>query len=100
MHDPRANRSLHPYNDADSAEVMEEAVSALVILRAPLWLGDAAVTSSVLVTLAREAQGRLRDAVAAARDQDYSWEEIARHLGTSVVVARRRYGDHGQDSWA
>jgi DNA-directed RNA polymerase specialized sigma24 family protein len=96
----RANGALHPYNDADSAEVFEEAVSALVLLRAPMWLGDAAVTTSVLVTLAREAKDRLRDAVVAARDQDYSWEEIARSLGTSVSTARRRYGDHGQDRWA
>lgn len=97
MHDPRANRALRPYNDVDSAEVFGEAVSALVLLRAPMWLDDAAVTTSVLVTLAGEAEGRLRDAVAAARDQDHSWEEIAHSLGTSVLIARRRYGDHGQD---
>lgn len=97
MHDPRSNRALHPDNDADSAEILNEAVSALVLLRAPMWLGDAAVTTSVLVTLASEAEGRLRDAVAVARDQDHDWEEIARSLGTSVSTARRRYGDHGQD---
>jgi hypothetical protein len=100
MHDPRANRALQPYNDADSAEVLEEAVNTLVLLRAPMWLGDAALSTSVLVTLAGEAEGRLRDAVAVARDQGYSWEEIARSLGTGVSTARRRYGDHGQDRWA
>ena len=100
MHDPRSNRALHPDNDADSAEILDEAVSALVLLRAPMWLGDAAVTTSVLVTLASEAEGRLHDAVAAARDQDHNWEEIARSLGTSVSTARRRYGDHGQDPLA
>jgi hypothetical protein len=89
---PRSNRALHPYNDNDSAEIVEEAVRALISVRAPMWRGDGAVTTSVLVSLAREAEGCLFDAVADARDQDYSWEEIARHLGTSERSARRRYG--------
>jgi hypothetical protein len=91
--DPRRNRALHPYSDVDSVETLEEAVTSLIMLRAPMWLGDAAVTISVLVSLASEAEGRLHDTVANAREQDYSWDQIARHLGTSVSSARRRYVD-------
>lgn len=92
--DPRSNRAQHPYNDTDSADVVEEAITTLVFLRAPMWLGDAAVTASLLVSLVSEAESRLHGAVAEARDQDYSWEEIACHLGTSVSTARRRYSVH------
>jgi transposase-like protein len=59
--------------------------------RAPSWLGDPGPTISVLVSLVYEAESRLDDAVADARDHGYSWDQIADRLGTSVTTARRRY---------
>jgi hypothetical protein len=81
-----------PYNDGDIAMVIDEAVTTVILLRAPMWLGDAGPTVSVLASLAAEVDRRVPDAVADARDQGYSWDQIASRLATSVSCAQRRYG--------
>ena len=45
----------------------------------------------VLVSLVDEAEGRLPDVVADAREQGYTWHQIAGRLATSVTSAQRRY---------
>lgn len=92
--DPRRDRTLCPYTGADTAEIIDRAVIALVVWRAPMWLGDPGPTLSALVSLAGEADGRLYDGVADARDQGYSWDQIASRLATSVATARRRYAGY------
>jgi hypothetical protein len=94
--DPRRDRALHPYTDAGTATVVDQAVTTLVLLRAPMWLGDAGPTISVLVSLAAEADSRLYDAVADARDQGYSWDQVASRLATSVGSARRHYAPYSR----
>lgn len=94
--DPRRDRTMHPYTDADSAAALDEAVTNLVLLRAPMWLGDPGATISVLVSLAVEAEGRLYDAVADARAQGYRWSQLAFRLETTVATARRRYGHYAR----
>jgi hypothetical protein len=59
-----------------------------------MWLGDAGPTISVLVSLAVEAESRVWDAVADARDRGYSWDQIASRLCISVAAARRRYAGY------
>jgi hypothetical protein len=88
--DPHRDRTLHPYTDADTAGIIVQAVTTLVTVRAPMWLGDPGPVISVLVSLAVEADSRLWDAVADARDRGYSWDQIAGRLCTSVTTARRR----------
>ena len=51
---------------------------------------------SCLVSLAVEADDRLHDAVADARDQRYSWDEIAQRLATSTTTARRRFAAYAR----
>jgi hypothetical protein len=92
LDDPGRDRTLMPYIDADTAAVLERAVMTLVLLRAPMWLGDAGPAISVLVSIAYEADSLLFEAVADARDQGYSWDQIADRLATSLATARRRYG--------
>lgn len=94
--DPRRDRTVYPYTDADTATVVDQAVTTLVVLRAPMWLGDAGPTISVLVSLVGEADSRLYDAVADARDQGYSWDQVASRLATSVSTARRRCGPYSR----
>ena len=94
MSDPRRDRTLHPYTDADTVTVIDQAVTTLVLLRAPMWLGEPGPTISVLVSLAAEADNRLYDAVADAVDHGYSWDQIASRLDASVATARRRYGPY------
>ena len=94
--DPRRDRALCPYTDAGTAKAVDHAVTTLVILRAPMWLGDPGPVISVLVSVAGEADGRLYDAVADARDQGYSWDQVASRLATNVATARRRYASYSR----
>lgn len=55
------------------------------------WLGDAGTTLHLLTSLIRQAEQALPAAVAEARDQEYSWAQIARMLGTTPTAARQRY---------
>jgi hypothetical protein len=94
--DPRRDWTAIPYTDDDSIAVVDKAIETLVLLRAPMSLGDAGATISVLVSLAAEVDSRLPDAVADARDHDYSWDDIAMRLATTVATARRRYADYAR----
>lgn len=96
--DPRRDGTAIPHTDADTAALIDQAVETLVLLRSPMHLGDAAVTISALVSLIAEAEGRLADAVAAARDQDYPWDAIASRLATTPATARCRYSAHARTS--
>ena len=89
--DPRRNDTAIPYTDDDTYTLIDEAAYTLTIFRAPMSFGDAGAAVSVLVSLAAEAEGRLHDAVADARDQGYTWNQIADRLATSEPTARRRY---------
>lgn len=90
--DPCRDRTAIPYTDDDTAGLIDRAVDSLVVFRCPLGLGDAAAALSCLVSLVAEAGGRLPDAVADARDQAYTWDQIAERLAITVGTARRRYG--------
>lgn len=94
--DPRRDGSVVPHTDDDTTALIDEAVDSLVLMRSPMYLGDAAVTISALVSLIAEAESRLADAIADARDQDYSWDEIASRLATTATVARRRYSAYAR----
>ena len=96
--DPLRDRAMIPYTDDDSAWALDEAVLSLVQLRAPTWLGDAGPRVSVLVSLACEAESLLFDAVADARDQGYTWDQIASRLAATAATARRRYAGYAR--WA
>jgi hypothetical protein len=82
---------MTPYTNGDTVLLVEEAATSLILLRAPMWLGDAGPIISVLASLSNQAQDHLIDAVALARDQDYTWEDIACRLGATSTSARRRY---------
>jgi hypothetical protein len=89
--DPRRDRTAIPYTDSDTHALISQAAYLLTICRAPMSFGDAGAAVSVLVSLAVEAHDGLHDAVADARDQGYTWHEIADRLNTSTTTARRRY---------
>jgi hypothetical protein len=94
--DPREDRAVTPHTGADTAALIDEAVESLVLLRSPMHLGDAASTISALVSLIAETESRLADAVADARDQDYSWDDIASRLATTAATAQRRYAAYAR----
>jgi hypothetical protein len=91
FNDPRLDRAMIPYTDDDTAALIDETATSLVLMRAPMLLGDAGPTISVLVSLAGQAEQLLFDAVADAKDQGYTWDQIASRLATTTATARRRY---------
>ncbi len=92
--DPRRVCPGHAVIDDDSAQAIDDAVEHLSSCRSPLNRGDGALAVHVLVSLINQAHALVPDAVAEALDQGYTWAEVAAQLGTTPVVARRRYGRH------
>jgi hypothetical protein len=89
--DPRRDGDMVPFTGEDSAVVVGEAVTLLVLLRAPMRLGDEGPVISVLRSIISHSGGLAVDAVAGARDQAYTWDEIGGRLACSTATARRRY---------
>jgi DNA-directed RNA polymerase specialized sigma24 family protein len=81
-----------PATGEDSATVLDEALVSLGRLRnMGGWVGDAGVDLHLLMSLLEEAKSRVAQAVADARDQEYSWAEIADLLGVTRASAWQRY---------
>jgi hypothetical protein len=89
--DPRRSHPDHPIVDDASAAVLDEAVHSLTMLRSPLEEGDAGARLHALASLIAQAETFTTGTVAAARDQSYSWPDIASQLGLATTTARRRY---------
>lgn len=96
MTDPRRPCPAGPYTDADSATLVEELIDTLTIFRCPMRLGDAGATVSVLASIEAETAFRLLEAVADARDQDYTWNDIATRLDTTASAARHHYAPYAR----
>lgn len=94
MTDPRRPCPTIPYTDADSETLVDELIDTLTIFRCPMGLGDAGATVSVLASVEAEITVRLLDAVADAREQGYTWNDIAMRLATTASAARHRYAAH------
>ncbi len=93
FHRPDCDRSSCPWLDEETLALVEEAVGSLVVSRGG-GRGDAGAVLSALASLIAETQRRLPDAVADARDQEYTWAEIAARLATTTSVVSRRYRDY------
>ena len=93
---PDRSHHLPPYLDEESAYCLREATATLGTSRGMSWLGDAGAELHLLASLQRQLQARLPDAVAEARDQDYSWAEIGLRLGITRAAAWHRYGRPGK----
>ena len=84
-----------PRTDHDSQTVLDRAVTALGDLRFPLSRYDAAAQLHTLASLQADIHARIPDLIADARDQGYSWDDIATSIGISPRAARRR-GAHAR----
>jgi hypothetical protein len=80
-----------PVTDDLSALVLTEAIDALAALRTYAWLGDSTVHLHALMSLIAQAQQMLPEAVADARDQEYTWTQIGQLLNQHPDTAARRY---------
>lgn len=82
------------YVDDASAAVIDQAVKSLGGLRGLRWVGDAAAVLHVLSSLAAQIDTLLPAAITDARDQCYSWSEIAALLGITRQRAQRLAAQH------
>ncbi len=85
-----------PATDCSAAALIHGAAAEL-IRRRNGRADDAGAQVSALLSLAIEADDRLHDAVADAREQHYSWEDIAQRLATTSATARRRFGAYARE---
>lgn len=77
-----------PFTDTASARVLDRAIGSLGTLRDLEWIGDARATIHILTSLIRQAEQLLPDAITEARNQQHTWTDIARALGTTIAEAR------------
>ena len=85
--------SVHPFVDEQTLASVDDAVECLVCSRGS-GPGDAGAVLAALVSVIAEAQSRLPDAVADARECGYTWAEVALRLATTAGTAGRRYRDY------
>jgi hypothetical protein len=85
------DQHIAPTIDTDSQRILEAAIETLGKIRGLPWLGDAGATLHLLASLIAETERRLPRAVADAREQEYSWAEIADLLGVTRASAWQRY---------
>ncbi len=91
MREPRRDHYIAPTTGHDSERILDAAIESLGTVRGLEWVGDAGATLHPLISLTAEAERRLPRAVADARDQDYSWAQIADLLGVTRASAWQRY---------
>ena len=89
--DPRRAHPRRAVIDDVTEAVLEEATVSLTLLRCPMRLGDALAELHATASLAEQIEARLPVIVAAARDQDYGWDDIAEQLGVTAATAQARY---------
>jgi hypothetical protein len=94
MREPRRDHYIAPATGADTEQVIEDAIDTLGTLRRMPSLDDAGATLHLLTSLIAQAEQRLSRAVADARDQNYSWAQIADLLGVTRASAWQRYRRH------
>jgi hypothetical protein len=95
MREPRRDHYLAPATGKDSEQALEQAIDTLATLRALPWHGDAGATLHLLTSLITQAEQRLPRAVTDARNQNYSWAQIADLLGVTRASAWQHYNRHG-----
>ena len=78
--------------DKETSCVIDDALSMVALVQRLPSDSVAARDLQAAVTLARAARSRLARLVADARDEETSWSEIGRILGTGRLLALCRYG--------
>jgi hypothetical protein len=84
------------YTDDTSADLIDNAVSSLATMRGLQAVGDAGAALHALASLATQIDELLPAAIIDARDQDYTWSEIAALLAVSRDRAQRLAAQHDQ----
>ena len=96
----RFDRTLCPTTDALCLQALDHAIAIMVAFRGG-EPDDPGAVISTLVSLIAEADSRLTDTVADARERGYTWDQVASRLGTTIPAARYRYAQYAgwQRGW-
>jgi hypothetical protein len=81
----------HPLVDEESEAVLQESIKELTLLRSPMMFGDCLAELHAMVSLLAQLRVCIPRSVAGARDQEYTWAEIAAQLEVTPATARRRH---------
>ena len=87
------DRTIEPYRDDETTELADDFIDSLIICRCGST-ADAGAQLSVIASLTAELDARLPETIYQARDQDYTWTEIAARLATPESTIRHRYRDY------
>ena len=88
-----ADRTIEPYRDDDTMQLVDDLIDSVIICRSGST-ADAGAQLSVIASLIAELDARLPEAIFDARDQDYTWNEIACRLAMPESSIRHRYSDY------
>jgi DNA-directed RNA polymerase specialized sigma24 family protein len=91
--DPLADRNTEPYRDDDTMQLVDDLVDCLIVCRSGSTY-DAGARLSVTASLMAELDARLPENIFEARDQGYSWDEIAARLAMPESTTRQRYSHY------
>jgi hypothetical protein len=84
------NTTPGPHSDADTFDVLDDALAELATRRG-VWLGDELAVIGLLADLIDQGERCLPEPVSIARANGHSWVEIGQLLGTSPEQARLRF---------
>src|ERR1700680_1828978 len=76
---PRTDRTTEPHRDDVTVAFVDEIIDSLIVMRSGST-GDGGAQLSVIASFLAELDSRVPGAVFAARDQDYTWRQIAGRL--------------------
>ena len=91
MREPRRDHYIKPAIGPDTNHVLNDAITALGTLRNLAWHDDPGATLHLLVSLIHQAEQQLPTAINNARNQNYSWAQIADLLGVTRASAWQRH---------
>lgn len=90
---PILDRTIEPYRDEETMDLADDLIDSLIICRSGSTT-DAGAQLSIITSLIAELDARLPEIIFEARDQDYTWAEIASRLAMAESTIRRRYSDY------
>lgn len=79
-----------PRSDDDTYDIIDDALTELARRRAA-WLGDELTMIALLASLIDQAERCLPELVCGARENGYSWHEIAQILATGPEETQLRF---------
>jgi hypothetical protein len=91
--DPLDDRTTEPYRDDDTTDLVDDLIDSLIICRSGSTT-DAGAQLSAIASLFAELDARLPETIFEARNQAYTWRQIASRLAMAESTIPNRYGSY------